>query len=187
MIMGRLFAIALVCAAPAAYIARSPSALAYPSHGTAEGGWRIYDPGDSLKEFKLQAHPEACVGTPESIEAAGRSTIKRIGHFAVVSLLRLIPEPVPPGTPAGWRGFRFTGSDRVILGTVCGVVYDQETGHVVFVMSDTSPADHSGRASLSTRQDATKPFESHILVPPNGYVSPELIVSDRASSDGSDL
>jgi hypothetical protein len=32
----------------------------------AEGGGRMYDPGGMLKDFKLQAHPEACTGTPES-------------------------------------------------------------------------------------------------------------------------
>ena len=123
----------------------------------------MYDPSGILKEFKLQAHPEACIGTSESIEETGRATVRRIGPFATASLLRLIPEPVPLGTPAGWRGFRFTDSKRVFLGTACGVVYDQQTGHIVFVMSDTPPHAHSSQASFTTRQDGPTLFESHIL------------------------
>ena len=76
------------------------------------------------------------------------------------------------------EGFRFTDGERVFLGTVCGVVYDRETENTVFVMSDTPPRAHSSSSSFTTRQDSATPFESHILVPPNGYVSPELIVND---------
>jgi len=36
----------------------------------------------------------------------------------------------------------------------------------------------SGAPSFFTRQDGHEPQESHILVPPNGYVSPELILRD---------
>ncbi len=147
----------------------------------------MYDPGGFLKEFRLEAHPEACIGTPESIESAGRKSLEQgkaleldrsreASRSFSGELLRLTPEPVPPGTPAGWRGFRFTTPDRVILGTVCGVIRDQETGLVLFVMRDTSPSTHSGQANLNMRQDKQTPFESHILVPPNGYVSPELVV-----------
>jgi hypothetical protein len=192
-----LFAFGLTCVACATYAAHSPRVLAdradaLAAHapvgliqhgGTVEGAWQMYDPSGTLKGFKLNAHPEACIGTPESIQATGRATVRQIGPLAISSPLRLIPEPVPPGTPLGWRGFRFTDSKRVFLGTVCGVVRDQETGHVVFVMSDTSPQTHSKQASFTTRQDELTPFESHILIPPNGYVSPELIVSDSTTSE----
>ena len=141
----------------------------------------MYDPGNFLKDFKFEARPDACTGTPESIEALGHKAAQRTEPPSWSSPLRLIPEPVPPGTPEGWRGFRFTDSERVILGTVCGVVYDRQTGHTVFVMSDTPPKPHSSSASFTTRQEHTTPFESHILVPPNGYVSPELIVNESGA------
>lgn|GEM_PF-5981467 len=145
----------------------------------------MYDPQGLLREFRLEAHPEACIGTPESIEAAGRKLA--VGKpSSSGERLRLMPERVPPGTPAGWRGFRFTAPNRVLFGTVCGVVCDQKTGYTVFVMSDTSPLNHSGQASLTLRVDGPTPCESHILVPPNGYVSPELVVGgDETSSNES--
>jgi hypothetical protein len=176
MIIRRLFAIGFTCVAFAAYAEHSPRALAVQSDST-EAESRIYDPSGMLKDFKLQAHPEACTGTSESIEAMGRATAQRSEPLFNSSRLGLIPEPVPLGTPTGWRGFRFTDGERVFLGTVCGVVYDQETGHVVFVMSDTPPRAGYSSSSFETRQDSAAPFESHILIPPNGYVSPELIGS----------
>jgi len=98
------FAIGFTCVAFAAYAAHSPSVLADPE-GAAEGGWRMYDPGGSLKEFQFQAYPETCSGTSESIEAIGREAARRRGPLPSSPRLRLMPEPVPPGTPAGWRGF----------------------------------------------------------------------------------
>jgi len=174
-----LLTIGFASVSVAAHAAHSPSVLADPE-GAAEGGWRMYDPSGILKGFKLQAHPEACIGTPESIEASGHEAARRTATLSNGPRppLQLTPEPVPPGTPVGWRGFRFTEGSRVFLGTVCGVIYDQETETTVFVMRDSSPRTHSSQASFTTRQDGPTLFESHILIPPNGYVSPELIVSD---------
>jgi hypothetical protein len=49
-------------------------------------------------------------------------------------------------------------------------------------MHDT-PAQESwmldGPPSFVTRQDGPNLEESHILIPPNGYVSPELIATDH--------
>jgi hypothetical protein len=133
-----------------------------------------------LKQLKLQAHPEVCRGTPESVESKGREVARRGKHSSTAELLRLTPEPVPADTPPGWRAFRFTHPKRVYLGTVCGVVYDQESGNTVFVMSD-SPLPNSITPSnpvcFARTQDGPEPQASHILIPPNGYVSRELVES----------
>ncbi len=151
----------------------------------SKGANELYDPRGALKDFRLQAHPEACVGTQESFETLGRQTARMANADSAAGHLQLTPEDVPAGTPPGWRGFRFTDSERVLLGTVCGVVYDRETGSTVFVMSDTSPQTHSGLANFATRQSGATAQESHILVPPNGYVSPELVVGNTsADSEG---
>lgn len=144
----------------------------------------LYDPHGVLKAFKLQARPEICIGTPESVESYGKEVARsgvgkrRSGDEESV---RLIPEPVPVGTPPGWKAFRFTLQKGFYLGTICGVVYDRETGKTVFVMHDT-PAEaswmDSGLPFFVTKQDGPEPEESHILIPPNGFVSPELIVAD---------
>ena len=140
----------------------------------------MYDPRDIVKDFKLRAYPDACTGTPETIESYAREVARNRKRPSGGERLRLTPEPVPPGTPPGWRAFRFTHSKRVWLGTVCGVVYDQETDNTVFVMNDTPLAGlTTGPVSFTTRQDSGDLQESHILIPPNGYVSPELIVSDE--------
>lgn len=142
------------------------------------------DPHDAIASFNLQAHPEVCVGTSESIESVGRRSIVegrlRLESQAVskVPSIRLTPEPAPPGTPAGWRAFRFTHSERVYLGTVCGVISDPDTEYTVFVMGKVGAA-HDGSPSLVMRQNSSNPIESHILVPPNGFVSPQLIVVVR--------
>lgn len=145
----------------------------------------MYDPCGILKEFKFQARPEVCTGTPESIRAHGTEMARASKLSSTDELLRLTPEPVPAGTPAGWKAFRFTHPSGVWLGTVCGVVYDPESGNTVFIMHDT-PAQESwslsGPPSFATRQTGPALEESHILIPPNGYVSPELIVSNDQTS-----
>jgi hypothetical protein len=149
----------------------------------------MYDPRGIVKPFKLQAHPEACIGTPESIESKGRELARRQKSHSSGLRIRLTPENVPPGTPPGWRAFRFTNPTRVTLGTVCGVVYDDETGNSAFVVNDTPLPKSvmlSGPVFFTTKQDGPVPQESHILIPPNGYVSPELIESaDEAGDDSS--
>lgn len=146
----------------------------------------MYDPRDILKTFTLRAHPEVCAGTPETIEARGRAVAKKMKPLTSGERLRLKPEPVPPGTPSGWKAFRFTEQRRITLGTVCGVVFDEETGNTAFVMNDT-PLSQSAKVSdppfFTTRQSGSELQESHILIPPNGYISPELIVSGEAIPD----
>ena len=87
MIIRRLFAIGLTCVAFAAYAAHSPSVLAAPEpkgrrpmvqsrlfsqRAQQKVGGECMILSGILKEFKLQAHPEACIGTSESIEETGR-------------------------------------------------------------------------------------------------------------------
>jgi hypothetical protein len=137
-------------------------------------GWRMYGPG-CPKDFTIRAHPEVCAGTPESIEAIGRATARQSKTPFSSPHFRLIPEPVPLGTPEGWRGFRFTDAERAYFGTICGIVYDKETGRTVFVMNDTALHPNSSFPSFTLRQGHQTLLESHILIPPNGYVSPELM------------
>lgn len=144
----------------------------------------MYDPRGIFKEFTFKARPEVCTGTPDSIESSGRKTAREMKPFSCGQPLRLTPEPVPPGTPPGWRAFRFSHPNRITIGTVCGVVYEPETGNTVFVMND-SPVDlESGPACFTTRYDGSEEKESHILVPPNGFVSPELIATPDNEKHG---
>jgi hypothetical protein len=147
-----------------------------------KGGWRMYGPGVP-EDFTLRAYPEVCAGTPESIEAIGRATARQSNIPFSSPRFRLIPEPVPLGTPDGWRGFRFTDSERVYLGSICGIVYDTETGRTVFVMTDIAQRPNSSSRSFTLRQGHGTLLESHVLIPPNGYVSPELMAGDTGNND----
>lgn len=97
----------------------------------------LHDPQGFLKDFNLQARPEICVGTPESIELSGKETARAPRRRSDEEPVRLIPETVPPDTPPGWRAFRFTLRKGFFIGTICGVVYDRESYRTVFIMHDT--------------------------------------------------
>lgn len=147
----------------------------------------MYDPRGILKDFKLRARPEVCVGTPESIQSHGTRTARASERSSSGKPLRLTPEPVPPGTPPGWRAFRFTHPEGVWLGTVCGVVYDPESGNTAFVMHDIPPQESwmlSGPPSFTTKQAGPTLAESHVLIPPNGFVSTELIANIDETQSG---
>jgi hypothetical protein len=132
-----------------------------------------------------QAHPEACVGTPESIESKAKELAARPrpAGYPPLPPIYLTPEPVPPGTPPGWRAFRFTASKTVIIGTLCAVAYNAETGSRVFMMNNVAGQEHAIRLGQNDPdlqeigQTGSELQESRILIPPNGYVSPELILS----------
>jgi hypothetical protein len=56
----------------------------------------MYDPRGIVKQFKLQAHAEACKGTPESISNPRDVSSPGIRKpFSSGEALRLTPEPVP--------------------------------------------------------------------------------------------
>jgi len=61
----------------------------------------VYDPQGILKEFKFRARPEACTGTPESIESQGKEVARASKRSSGEERIRLTAEPVPAATPPG--------------------------------------------------------------------------------------
>ena len=119
----------------------------------------------------LRGRAAACGPSENWAQSMGRMSAWKRKPFTSGVKLQLIQETPPPGTPPGWRAFRFIDPKQVVNGTVCGVVY--ENGNLVFVYDVPS----QGRHANITKQKGPTLEESHILVPSDGYVSPELIVN----------
>ena len=123
----------------------------------------------------LRGTVAACGDSKNWAESTGRWSAWRRKPFTSGTKLKLIQDSPPAGTPPGWRAFHFVDPKEVVNGTVCGVVY--ENNNLIFVFDVPS----SGHHANITRQKGARLAESHILVPPDGYVSPELIAGRRSS------
>jgi hypothetical protein len=119
----------------------------------------------------------ASTGTPETIASVDLQVSMPTKSFSIPAPKRFLTlEPVPPRTPPGWRAFRFTSPRQVMSGTVCDVVDNGEFGPSFSVSDDATRCHATLKVKVEWKNGAVL-RESHILIPPNGYVSPELIES----------